>query len=153
MFKVASCFGMQSSRTLSSWLNPQCTLHGSWGTTWPDLVSYSVKWMQHSCVWSPKMPLHRKLHCKVLSLKCYTNQSTPFLSPVSLRIQFSWKKTALQWRTGKPGVLKSMGSQRADTTERHNRQLWSKGLKVAQAGGQKCRNWDISYKPQENTST
>ena len=30
--------------------------------------------------------------CKVLSLKCDTNQSTPFLSPVSLRIQFSWKK-------------------------------------------------------------
>ena len=96
--------------------------------------------------------------CKVLSLKCDTNQSTPFLSPVSLRIQFSWKKknnkTALQWRTGKPGMLKSVELQRADTTERlNNRQLWSKGQKVAQAGGQKCRNWDISYKPQENTST
>ena len=60
------------------------TLHGSWGTTWPDLVSYSVKWMQHSSVWSPKM-----------------------------RIQFSWKKDGLAekdreaWHAEVHGIAKS----------------------------------------------
>ena len=111
MFKVASCFGMQTSRTLSSWLNPVDT---SWKLgnylTWLGFLLCKMDAAQQ-CLESQNAAA--QMLCKVLSLKCDTNQSTPFLSPVSLRIQFSWKKDGFAvkdreaWHAEVHGIAKS----------------------------------------------
>ena len=57
---------------------------------------------------------------------------------------WAWANSRRQWRTGKPGVLQSMGSQRVNTTERRN----NKSIKVLQKW-----NADKTLMKQSNNNT
>ena len=50
-------------------------------------------------------------------------QRTRWLEAISNSMDKVWASSGRWWRTGKPGVLQSMGSQRLDTTERLNNNI------------------------------